>query len=90
MLQSDRQLWPFSVLDRHGHPVVEVNVSGAATVFSPEEVLGWNLRHVLNIYLQLNVSTDFFHGAVVFEAYSGGVPWCQRHRCCHYRARVLQ
>mmetsp|Transcript_23592 Transcript_23592/g.69702 ORF Transcript_23592/g.69702 Transcript_23592/m.69702 type:complete len:653 (-) Transcript_23592:130-2088(-) len=37
-VQHDMKLWPFGVVPKEGKPMIEVEVSGAKKVFSPEEI----------------------------------------------------
>ncbi|EOD31771.1 hypothetical protein EMIHUDRAFT_442092 [Emiliania huxleyi CCMP1516] len=37
-VQHDMKLWPFGVVAKEGKPMIEVEVSGAKKVFSPEEI----------------------------------------------------
>merc|ERR1712087_67846 len=37
-VQHDMKLWPFAVVAKEGKPMIEVDVSGAKKVFSPEEI----------------------------------------------------
>jgi len=38
-LQADSKLWPFSIVNKDGKPVIEVEVDGKTKGFTPEEVL---------------------------------------------------
>lgn len=38
MVQKDLKLWPFTVENKHGRPVIVVEYKGENKIFSPEEI----------------------------------------------------
>ena len=67
-VQKDIKHLPFNVINRNGKPVVEVDVKGEATIFTPEEISGMilgKMKQIAEDYLGKKVT----HAVVTVPAY---------------------
>ena len=46
-MEHDRKLWPFTVLNKDGKPMIEVEVNGETKTFLPEEISAMVLTKVV-------------------------------------------
>ena len=61
VVQSDMKHWPFSVLDKAGKPIIEVDFKGERKQFMPEEISAMVLT-------KLKQTAESFFGGVVKDA----------------------
>merc|ERR1712127_986608 len=60
-VQHDMKLWPFGVVPKEGKPMIEVEVSGAKKVFSPEEISAMvliKMKETAEAFLGKDVKND--------------------------------
>jgi heat shock protein 5 len=67
-VQSDKKLFPFTLVDKKGKPYVEVTVNGEKKQFAPEEVSSMILQKMRKI-AENYLDTEIEHAVVTVPAY---------------------